>query len=150
MQRSSWADPRIEGDVAGASVNGSDGTRTRDLRRDRPLRASQRSKPMTQLSLYSWGIAGSSQADSASFKQARSHLCCLSAAEHIRSSRLVATEASFQATPPYHGGPGRGLRAQAGRHDRESRAHQEGSDGAELTREWSLWSGLCSHLVRTV
>src|SRR6266542_6299546 len=43
---------------AGYSRDGSDGTRTRDLRRDRPVRRSRRLTTMDAQSLYSCGFPG--------------------------------------------------------------------------------------------
>jgi hypothetical protein len=48
---------------------GSDGTRTRDLRRDRPLRGSRRLATMDAESLYSCGSSGFSRLDSAWLSQ---------------------------------------------------------------------------------
>jgi hypothetical protein len=50
---------------AGTSRDGSDGTRTRDLRRDRPVRGSRRFTTIDAESLYSCGFPGVSQFDSA-------------------------------------------------------------------------------------
>src|SRR5919201_4103894 len=49
---------------------GSDGTRTRDLRRDRPVRGSLRLTTMHAESLYSWGFSGFSRSDSAWLSEA--------------------------------------------------------------------------------
>jgi hypothetical protein len=49
---------------------GSDGTRTRDLRRDRPVRGSRRLTTMDAESLYSCGFSESSRCDSAWLSEA--------------------------------------------------------------------------------
>ena len=51
--------------LAGERQDGSDGTRTRDLRRDRPVRGSRRLTTMDAESLYSCGLSGLSRSDSA-------------------------------------------------------------------------------------
>ena len=55
---------RVRPDGRGVK-SGSDGTRTRDLRRDRPVRRSRRLTTMDAQSLYSCGFSGLSRRDSA-------------------------------------------------------------------------------------
>ena len=56
--------------LQGKQRDGSDGTRTRDLRRDRPVRGSRRLTTIDAESLYSCGFAGLSRFDSAWLSEA--------------------------------------------------------------------------------
>jgi hypothetical protein len=77
------------------TFSGSDGTRTRDLRRDRPVRGSRRLATIDALSLYSCGFAGFSWFDSAWLGEAVFRrllpVCCPGSAVQESGSRPSAT-----------------------------------------------------------
>jgi hypothetical protein len=74
---------------------GSDGTRTRDLRRDRPVRGSRRLATMDAQSLYSCGFPGSRRTLSA----------WLSEAGFRRLLPVCCPRQRSSSDPPAHGGP---------------------------------------------
>jgi hypothetical protein len=84
-----------DADLQGKRRDGSDGTRTRDLRRDRPVRGSRRLATMDAQSLYSCGFPGSRRTLSA----------WLSEAGFRRLLPVCCPRQRSSSDPPAHGGP---------------------------------------------